>query len=177
MNNERLYKIILGAHISEKASVIADEVNQFAFKVAKDATGPEIKQAVEKIYDVEVKKVSVMNVKGKVKRSWRGTSRKPNWKKAYVSLAAGHDIESIVAPIQARSAPRLCFTAQPNHSLPRQSAVACVRCCARSWKFRPESLTKGNPGRLGCSQVISGSHIAPVCRVGPSAIRQTVRPL
>tara|TARA_B100000676_G_C17335113_1_gene463327 strand:+ start:87 stop:374 length:288 start_codon:yes stop_codon:yes gene_type:complete len=93
MNNERLYKIILGAHISEKASVIADEVNQFAFKVAKDATGPEIKQAVEKIYDVEVKKVSVMNVKGKVKRSWRGTSRKPNWKKAYVSLAAGHDID------------------------------------------------------------------------------------
>ncbi len=93
MNNERLYKIILGAHISEKASVIADEVNQFAFKVAKDATGPEIKHAVEKIYDVEVKKVSVMNVKGKVKRSWRGTSRKPNWKKAYVSLAAGHDID------------------------------------------------------------------------------------
>ena len=93
MNNERLYKIILGAHISEKASVIADEVNQFAFKVAKDATGPEIKQAVEKIYDVEVKKVSVMNVKGKVKRSWRGTSRKPNLKKAYVSLAAGHDID------------------------------------------------------------------------------------
>lgn len=93
MNNERLYKVILGAHISEKASVIADEVNQFAFKVAKDATGPEIKEAVEKIYDVEVKKVSVMNVKGKVKRSWRGASRKPNWKKAYVSLAAGHDID------------------------------------------------------------------------------------
>ncbi|MEK9868484.1 MAG: 50S ribosomal protein L23, partial [Gammaproteobacteria bacterium] len=64
MNNERLYKVILGAHISEKASVIADEANQIAFKVAKDATGPEIKEAVEKIYDVEVKKVSVMNVKG-----------------------------------------------------------------------------------------------------------------
>ena len=49
MNNERLYKIILGAHISEKASVIADDVNQFAFKVAKDATTPEIKEAVEDI--------------------------------------------------------------------------------------------------------------------------------
>ena len=48
MNNERLYKIILGAHISEKASVIADEVNQFAFKVAKDATCPEIKEAIER---------------------------------------------------------------------------------------------------------------------------------
>jgi len=93
MNNERLYKIILGAHISEKASIIADEANQFAFKVAKDATGQEIKEAVEKIYEVEVKKVSVMNVKGKVKRSWRGASRKPGWKKAYVSLAAGHDID------------------------------------------------------------------------------------
>jgi len=93
MNNERLYKVILGAHISEKASVIADVANQFAFKVARDATGPEIKEAVEKIYDVEVTKVSVMNVKGKVKRSFRGTSRKPNWKKAYVSLAAGHDID------------------------------------------------------------------------------------
>ena len=93
MNNERLYKIILGAHISEKATVIADAANQFAFKVINDATGPEIKEAVERIYEVEVKKVSVMNVKGKVKRSWRGTSRKPSWKKAYVSLAAGHDID------------------------------------------------------------------------------------
>ena len=93
MNNERLYKVILGAHISEKASVIADEANQIAFKVAKDATGPEIKEAVEKIYEVNVTKVSVMNVKGKVKRNWRGTSRKPSWKKAYVSLAAGQDID------------------------------------------------------------------------------------
>ena len=93
MNQERLYNIILGAHISEKATVIADEANQFAFKVAKDATAPEIKEAVEKIYEVPVKKVTVINVKGKVKRSWRGTSRKPNWKKAYVSLEAGHDID------------------------------------------------------------------------------------
>ena len=93
MKNERLYKVILGAHISEKASVIAEKGNQFAFKVAKDATGREIKEAVEKIYDVEVKKVSVLNVKGKVKRSWKGTSRKSSWKKAYVSLAAGNDID------------------------------------------------------------------------------------
>lgn len=93
MNQERLYNIILGAHISEKASVIADEANQFAFKVARDATAPEIKEAVEKIYEVPVKKVSVLNVKGKVKRSWRGTSRRPNWKKAYVCLEPGHDID------------------------------------------------------------------------------------
>ena len=93
MNQERLYNIILGAHISEKATVIAEEANQFAFKVAKDATAPEIKAAVETIYEVPVKKVTVINVKGKVKRSWRGSSRKPNWKKAYVSLEAGHDID------------------------------------------------------------------------------------
>jgi len=93
VNNERLYNVILGAHISEKASLIADKGNQYAFKVMKNATGPEIKQAVEKIYDVKVKKVSLMNVKGKVKRSWKGTSRKPSWKKAYVSLSAGYDID------------------------------------------------------------------------------------
>ena len=93
MNNERLYNVIIGAHISEKASLIADEGNQYAFKVMKNATGPEVKQAVEKIYDVKVKKVSLMNVKGKVKRSWKGTSRKPSWKKAYVSLSAGYDID------------------------------------------------------------------------------------
>ena len=93
MNKERLYNIILGAHISEKASVIADKANQFAFRVVKDATGPEIKEAVEAIYEVPVKKVSVMNVKGKVKRNARGMSKKPSWKKAYVSLEAGHDID------------------------------------------------------------------------------------
>lgn len=93
VGKERLYKIILGAHISEKTAVIADEANQFAFKVMKDATAPEIKKAVEMIYEVPVKKVTVMNVKGKVKRNIRGTSRKPSWKKAYVSLEAGHDID------------------------------------------------------------------------------------
>ena len=93
MKRERLYNIILGAHISEKASLIADTANQFAFKVSKDATGPEIKEAVEKIYEVPVRKVSVMNVKGKVKRNARGLSKRSGWKKAYVSLEAGHDID------------------------------------------------------------------------------------
>ena len=93
MNTERMYNVILGAHISEKSAVIADEANQFAFKVAKDATTAEIKEAVEKIYEVAVKNVTVMNVKGKVKRSWRGVSKKPSWKKAYVRLEEGHDID------------------------------------------------------------------------------------
>lgn len=93
MNQERMYKIILGAHISEKATVVADEANQFAFKVLKDATRPEIKKAVETIYGVNVTNVTVLNVKGKVKRNIRGESRKPGWKKAYVRLAEGQDID------------------------------------------------------------------------------------
>jgi len=93
MNTERMYKVLLGAHISEKATVIADEANQFVFKVAKDATRPEIKKAVETIYEVSVKNVTVLNVKGKVKKTQRGVSKKPSWKKAYVRLKDGHDID------------------------------------------------------------------------------------
>lgn len=93
MNKERMYNIILGAHISEKATVIAEESNQITFKVSKDATRPEIKEAIETIYGVNVTGVTVMNVKGKVKRNVRGTSRKPGWKKAYVRLENGQDID------------------------------------------------------------------------------------
>ena len=93
MNQERMYKILLGAHISEKATIIADKDNQFVFKVVKDATKPEIKEAVEKLYGVVVEKVNVLNVKGKVKRNARGWSRHASWKKAYVRLQEGHDID------------------------------------------------------------------------------------
>ena len=93
MNNERPYKVVLGAHISEKATLIADEANQITFKVAKDATRPEIKEAIEKIYGVAIRNVTVLNVKGKVKRSWRGISKRPGWKKAYVRLEEGQDID------------------------------------------------------------------------------------
>ena len=93
MNNERLYKVVLGAHISEKATLIADESNQIAFRVTKDATRREIKEAIEKIYGVAVKNVTVLNVKGKVKRTMRGVGKKPSWKKAYVRLEEGHDLD------------------------------------------------------------------------------------
>ena len=78
--------------------MIADEANQIAFKVAKDATRPEIKEAVETIYGVNVLNVTVLNVKGKVKRNMRGISKKPSWKKAYVRLAAGQDIDFAAVP-------------------------------------------------------------------------------
>ena len=93
MNEERMYQILLGAHISEKATVIAEAANQFTFKVTKDATRPEIKAAVEKIYGVVVQGVTTLNVKGKVKRTARGDSKKASWKKAYVRLAEGHEID------------------------------------------------------------------------------------
>ena len=93
MNQERMYKILLGAHVSEKATIITERDNQFAFKVAADATRAEIKEAVEKLYKVVVEKVNVLNVKGSAKRTMRGWSRQSNWKKAYVSLQKGHDID------------------------------------------------------------------------------------
>ena len=93
MSNERIYNILLGAHISEKSTIVADESNQFVFKVAKDASRPEIKRAVEQIYGVSVDSVSVANVKGKVKRTMRGLSKRASWKKAYVRVAAGQEID------------------------------------------------------------------------------------
>jgi large subunit ribosomal protein L23 len=80
MSKERIYNVLLGAHISEKTTVVADTANQFVFKVAKDASRPEIKQAVEQIYGVNVESVSVANVKGKVKRTVRGLSKRASWK-------------------------------------------------------------------------------------------------
>ena len=93
MKRQRLYNILQGAHISEKANMIADKKNCFTFRVLKDATVGEIKEAVEVIYEVPVSKVTVVNVMGKVKRNARGTTKKPSWKKAYVSLPVGHEIE------------------------------------------------------------------------------------
>ncbi|MGI9323466.1 MAG: 50S ribosomal protein L23 [Pseudomonadales bacterium] len=93
MNPERMYQILLGAHISEKATTLADQSNQIAFKVAKDATAPEIKEAIEQIYEVEVLNVTVLNMKGKVKRRLQKFGKRPDWKKAYVRLAPDQDIQ------------------------------------------------------------------------------------
>lgn len=95
MNENRMYNILLGAHISEKASIIGDQSNCVTFKVSKDATRPEIKEAVEKLYGVEVKDVNVINVKGKVKQSFRGIRKQAGWKKAYVTLKQGQDIDFV----------------------------------------------------------------------------------
>jgi large subunit ribosomal protein L23 len=97
MNQERLLKILLAPHVSEKANRIAERHNQVVFKVVRDATKPEIKGAVEMLFKVKVKGVTVINVKGKCKRFGAIQGRRSDWKKAYVSLEAGHEIDFLVA--------------------------------------------------------------------------------
>lgn len=97
MKAEHLYTVILAPHVSEKSALAADLNNQAVFKVAVDATKPEIKKAVEKLFKVEVESVQVLNVKGKVKRNRFGAIKKPSWKKAYVTLKEGQDIDYTVA--------------------------------------------------------------------------------
>ena len=93
MNEERMYTMLLEPHFSEKVAVLGDLSNHYAFKVARDASKPEIKAAVEHLFDVRVESVTTTNVKGKTKRTARGVTRKKNWKKAYVRLADGQDID------------------------------------------------------------------------------------
>lgn len=93
MNAERIYKVLVGPHVSEKAALDPSGSNQVVFKVTPCATKLEIKKAVEKIFKVTVENVQTLNVKGKVKRNRYGYSRKPSWKKAYVRLAQGQEID------------------------------------------------------------------------------------
>jgi large subunit ribosomal protein L23 len=93
MNPERIYKVLLGPHISEKAAISAESGNQVVFKVLPNATKLEVKKAVEKLFNVKVAGVQTLNVKGKVKRNKFGLVKKADWKKAYVRLEQGHDID------------------------------------------------------------------------------------
>ena len=95
MNQERLMQVLLAPQISEKATYIADKFEQVVFRVASDATKPEIKAAVELLFKVEVEAVQVANVKGKVKRFKGATGRRKGWKKAYVSLKPGQEINFV----------------------------------------------------------------------------------
>lgn len=97
MNQERLLKVLLGSHVSEKASVVAEERNQYVFRVVKDARKLEIKKAVEQLFEVSVKSVRTVNVKGKTKRTARGLGKRSDWKKAYVALDAGQEIDFVDA--------------------------------------------------------------------------------
>ena len=88
----RLMAILLAPVVSEKATMAAEKSNAVTFKVLRDATKPEIKAAVELLFNVEVTGVSVVNIKGKVKRSARGVGRRNNVRKAYVMLKEGSEL-------------------------------------------------------------------------------------
>ncbi|MCE9633914.1 MAG: 50S ribosomal protein L23 [Methylophilales bacterium] len=92
INQERLLQVILAPQITEKATRLADNNQQIAFKVRTDATKLEIKAAVELLFKVEVNAVSVINVMGKAKRFGRAMGSRKDWKKAYVSLKPGQEI-------------------------------------------------------------------------------------
>lgn len=91
-NQDRLMKVILAPQISEKSTFVADKNEQVVFRVASDSTKPEIKAAVELLFKVQVDNVQVLNVKGKAKRFGKFMGRRKNWKKAYVSLKPGQEI-------------------------------------------------------------------------------------
>lgn len=93
MNEERLLQVLLAPHISEKTTAAADASNQHTFRVTTDATKTEVKQAVEKLFNVKVSKVQVVNVKGKSKRFGQRLGKRSDWRKAIVALEAGQDIE------------------------------------------------------------------------------------
>jgi large subunit ribosomal protein L23 len=92
MNIQRLANIIVSPRISEKATMKADLENQHVFSVLKDATKPEVKKAVELMFDVKVKSVRLMNMQGKLTRIGRTFGKRKDWKKAYVRLQEGFDI-------------------------------------------------------------------------------------
>jgi large subunit ribosomal protein L23 len=95
MNQERLMQVLLAPQISEKATHVADKNEQVVFRVVPDATKPEVKAAVELMFKVQVKSVQIAVVKGKHKRFGRNMGSRKNWKKAYVCLAAGQEINFV----------------------------------------------------------------------------------
>lgn len=93
MNQERIFQILKSPHISEKSAVLGDSANQAVFRVATDAQKAEIKAAVEQLFNVKVADVRTVNMKGKTKRQGLRRGKRSDWKKAYVSLEQGHEID------------------------------------------------------------------------------------
>ena len=91
-NPERLMTVLLAPVVSEKSTFVADKYEQVIFRVLQNATKPEVKAAVELMFKVNVESVQIANVKGKKKRFGTHMGRRRNWKKAYVSLKPGQEI-------------------------------------------------------------------------------------
>jgi len=92
VKEHELMTVLLEPHVSEKSANVADANNQIVFKVSPRANKTDIKQAVEMMFDVKVDKVNVLNNQGKRKQNKFGPGKRKDWKKAYVSLAEGQDI-------------------------------------------------------------------------------------
>jgi large subunit ribosomal protein L23 len=93
ISEERLLKVLLAPHISEKSTVSAENNNTIVFRVTTDANKTEIKAAVEKLFEVSVTGVRTVNVKGKTKRFGARFGQRNDWKKAYVTLAEGSELD------------------------------------------------------------------------------------
>ncbi len=93
ISKERLINVLIAPHVSEKSARIAEQGGQYVFRVRTDATKPEIRAAVEFMFEVKVDKVRVVNQAGKSKKFGRSMGRRSDWKKAYVRLAEGQAIE------------------------------------------------------------------------------------
>ena len=91
-NAEQLMNVVLAPVVSEKSTFVADKNRQYVFRVADGATKPEIKAAIELMFKTKVENVTVLNVHGKERRFGRMVGRRRNWKKAYVRLAEGQEI-------------------------------------------------------------------------------------
>lgn len=93
MNDQRIFQILKSPHVSEKAALLGDAANQHVFKVATDAKKAEIREAVEQLFNVKVASVRTVNVNGKTKRMGQRQGKRRDWKKAYISLEQGHEID------------------------------------------------------------------------------------
>ncbi|MBT8086058.1 MAG: 50S ribosomal protein L23 [Woeseia sp.] len=93
MHQARLMTVIEGPHLSEKSTILADKHNQVVLRVRKDANKADIKKAVELLFEVKVDGVTVVNVSGKIKRHGQTSGRRVSWKKAYVTLAEGSQLD------------------------------------------------------------------------------------
>lgn len=92
MNRERMMQILIAPHVSEKSAAVGDKTAQHVFRVLRDADKTEVKQAVELMFNVKVDAVRMLNAKGKTKMFQQESGRRKDWKKAYVRLASGHEI-------------------------------------------------------------------------------------
>lgn len=93
MNDQRLYQVLLAPHVSEKTATASEMEGRHTFRVLRDATKLEVRKAVEKIFDVNVRSVQIVNVQGKTKRFGSKEGKRSDWKKAIVRLGEGQDID------------------------------------------------------------------------------------